>query len=316
MEFIREYQLLYKLVIVDGIGKCGKSLFANILSSFNTVEKQDYNDFIEYIALAHKYNKISPDIAVAILKTQMDCALYNNMVGRQINTRVTDNSSLYNYHTPSKYIERSVGMEGSDIATKVLEEKPIYLTWSHDLINKSDVIFESFGSGLEFFYINRRPIDIIYEWSLKNYSERMSKDATEMQYCIKYKDTSVPVIALGWEEEFLTCKPLERTIRLIHSCFRLNLQELIKKQHYKNLHIINFEDLVTNPQITIEKLKNIIGIEPLPLLKKLLLKENVPRLLNEQEYQERKATIANNTSGNYSDLLILMDQMYQQIREL
>ncbi|EKD71448.1 MAG: hypothetical protein ACD_46C00181G0013 [uncultured bacterium] len=316
MEFIRENILLNKLIIVDGIGKCGKSIMLDLISSFRSVEKKDFNPFLEYIGLAYKYNKISIDMATAILKTEMDSELYNNMIGRYINTRLSDDTSLYKYHSPAKYIERSLAQDGPVVSKKVLAENPIYLCWSHDLINKSDIIFHAFESRLEWIYLNRRPIDIIYEWNKKNYSQRMSKDPTEMQYSIKYQNTCVPEVALGWEQEFLDISPDERTVKMIHTYFKWNREALFKKQDYSNLHVINFEDLVTQPLREIEKLKQIIGNKPLPCIDKILLSANCPRIINEHEYEERETNIKKNISKKYADLISEIKLMYEDIKQL
>ncbi|HLB41780.1 MAG TPA: hypothetical protein VJN02_02815 [Gammaproteobacteria bacterium] len=316
MEFKREHTLLNKLIIVDGTGRCGKSLVLDLISLFPSVEKKEFNSFLEYIGLAHKYNKISTDMAIAILKTEMDTELYNNMIGRYINTRLSDDTSLYQYHSPSKYLKRSLEEDGPIISEKVLTEKPIYLCWSHDLINKSDIIFEAFKNNLEWIYVNRRPVDIIYEWNMKKYSKRMSKDPTEMQYNIKFQDTTVPEVALGWEEEFLKITPAERTVKMIYTYFKLNREALLKKRKYKNLHIVNFEDLVTQPNKEIEKLRNMTGDEPLSVINQVLAKANCPRILNDNEHAERETSILKTISSCYVDLLSETNRMYEDIRQL
>ncbi len=57
MEFVRDCQLIYKLLLVDGIGRSGKVMLAEILTGFRSIEKQEYNEFIEYISMAYKYRK-------------------------------------------------------------------------------------------------------------------------------------------------------------------------------------------------------------------------------------------------------------------
>lgn len=316
MEFIREHTLLNKLIVVDGIGKCGKSLLLDIITCFSGVEKQEYNEFLEYIALAYKYEKISIDMAVAILKTQMDTELYNNMIGRYTNTRISDATSVYKYHTPERYIARSVSEDGAIVHSRVQSEKPVYLCWSHDLINKSDIIFETFNDKLEFIYLNRRPVDIIYEWGTVGYSQRMANDPTEMQYCIKYGNDSVPEAAFGWEEEFLRITPHERTVKLIHTYFKLNQEALFKKREYKNIHVINFEELLTNPYHEIEKLKNIIGNATLAHLDLMLAKARCPRVLNDNDLLKREKEIRQTISNEYAALLPEINEMYENIKSL
>lgn len=316
MEFKREQSLLNKLIIVDGTGKCGKSILLNILSCFEGVEKPEFNSFLEYIALAYHHKKISSDIAKAILQTEMDTELYNNMIGRYINTRLTDDTSVYKYHSPAKYLKRSLEEDGPGTYKKVLAEKPIYICWAHDLINKSDIIFEAYGYKLEWIYLNRNPIDIIYEWNKQYYSQRMAQDPTEMQYNVKYKNTTVPEIAIGWEEEFLVINPIERTIKMIYTYFLRNLDALQKKQTYKNLHVINFENLVVNPHAEIENLKNTMGREILPVIDQVLLNMQCPRILNKQTWVKRKEEIIKSIPNYYANLLAEIEVMYESIKNL
>lgn len=317
MEFVRAHSLLHKLAIVDGIGRCGKSLLIQLLTAFESVEKMEYNGVLEYVAIADKFQKISRDVGIAILKTDIDTALYNNMIGRNINTRLSDDTSIYKYHSPEKYIQRSLNPDGSTVANLVQTEKPIYLCWTHDLIHKSDLIFDAFQNKLLFFYINRLPVDLVYEWhNVKNYVGRMSKDPTEMQLCIKFKDNSVPEIAYGWEEEFLSLNPLDRTIKLIYTYFKLNYAGLCNKIQNENLFIFNFEEMISNTIFIVNRLKDILNRKTLPVLEKILLESRCPRELGQNEYDRRKKLILENASKKYIPLLDEANDFYEKIKQL
>ena len=234
MKFATRNQLLNELILVDGIGRSGKVMLAEIITGFERVEKQDYHEFLEYIPLAYKYNKIEKDIAIAILQTQMDTELYKNMIGRSVNTRPSDYTSLYKYHSPEIYLKRQTAEDGPIIAQVVQDEKPVYLNWCHDMIQKSDIVFEAFKEKVKLIYINRRPIDIIYEWDQKDFGERIASDPTEMQYIIDYNGRLVPEMTFGWEDEYLQMNSLERIVKLIFISFERNLQAL-KNNRYNYL---------------------------------------------------------------------------------
>lgn len=313
MEFKRKNLLLNELILVDGVGRSGKVMLAEIITGFNRVEKQDYHEFLEYIPLAYKYGKISKDIAISILQTQMDTELYKNMIGRSVNTRPTDYTSLYKYHTPQKYLKREVLEDGSIIGQKVLDEKPIYLNWCHDLIQKSDIIFEAFEDKVKLLYINRRPIDIIFEWDKKNFGERIANDTTEMQYMMQYENEFVPELAIGWEDEYLTMNPLERIVKMIYISFQRNLEAMNRIKIDNQVMIINFEDLVTKTEMLVDKIEIFIKTDKLPVLNNILLKENCPRILDDKEFNTRKDNIENRISDEYKHYLIELEEMYNKI---
>ena len=239
------------------------------------------------------------------------------MMGRNINTRLSDDTSLYRFHSPEKYLKRSLDTDGSIISQLVQKEKPIYLCWAHDLIHRANIIFEAFDGKLEYFYVNRRPANIISDWCRGyNFCTRMAKDPTEMQFSIKHKNNVVPAIAIGWEDEYLTCNPIERTIKLIYSFMLHNYQGLLSHKEKNNLHVINFEDLVVFPQKIIEKIQGIFQKNPLPILKRILQQENCPRVISESEYIEKKFSFIKKISPCYIALLDEMDALYDSTKKL
>jgi len=313
VKFIRDNLLLNELILVDGIGRSGKVMLAEILTGLERVEKQDYHEFLEYIPLAYKYNKISKDMAISILQTQMDTELYKNMIGRSINNRPTDYTSLYKFHSPHKYLKRQIDEDGPIIADKVLEERPIYLNWCHDLIQKSDIIFEAFKNKVKIIYINRRPIDIIYEWNQKNFGERIANDPTEMQYIIEYNQQFVPELAVGWEDEYLSISALERIVRMIYVSFKRNLKALQTTKFSNQVMVINFEDLVTKPDNKVIELSSFVNSTPLSVMKNILVKENCPRILLEEEFNNRKSDILDKVKNDTKYYIEEMESIYLEI---
>jgi hypothetical protein len=316
MEFERKNLLLNELILVDGIGRSGKVMLAEIITGFERVEKQDFHEFLEYISLAYKYEKIEKDMAISILRTQLDTELYKNMIGRSINTRLTDYTSLYKYHSPELYLKRQLGVDGSIVAKKVNAEKPIYLNWCHDMIQKSELIFESFSKQVKLVYINRNHIDIIYEWDQKNFGERMASDPTEMQYTIKYMDTVVPEIAYGWEEEYLSINNMERIVKMIYVSFKRNLEALKNTNYSSQILVLNFEEIVTKPNKAICKLEKFIKSNSLDCINNILQKERCPRVLDKSEVGMREKQIFSQISDEYNEYMDEMENIYNQIVEL
>jgi|LWDU01.1.fsa_nt_gi predicted DNA-binding protein YlxM (UPF0122 family) len=315
MEFKRKYVLLNELILVDGLGRSGKVMLAEIITGFERVEKQNFNVFLEYITLAYKYGKIEKDMAISILKTQFDTELYNNMIGRSVNTRLTDYTSLYKYHSPEVYLKRQLDVDGPIIAEKVNTERPICLNWCHDMIQKSELIFEAFNEKVKLIYINRNPIDIIYEWDQKKFGDRIARDSTEMQYTIKYMDTVVPELAYGWEEEYLKINSMDRIIKMIYVSFKRNLEALKNTNYRTQILVQNFEDIVTEPDISIHKIEKFINSRPLDCIHNILQKERCPRVLDQYENKIRENNIRSQASKKYSEYIDDTKNMHNQIKQ-
>ena len=327
MQFIRKKQLLNRLLIGDGIGRAGKSLLCHVLTGFKRVEKISYYNCLEFISLGHYHKKISNDMAVAILRTELDTHVFDQMNGRNVNTRPDDYSSINNYHTPQKYIDRQdidktskVEYHGNPnagvIENKIQQEQPIFLTFAHDLIFKSKPVFEAFEDKVRLIYLNRLPVDLLYEWHVKDFGERIGNDPTETDYLISINNKSIPEYAHDWPDEYLSITPLERIIKIIYTCFKRNYLGLEEHKHDDRVKIIEFEELITTPSAVVDDLSKYLNLDILDCMNNILKENNCPRELNNKEYADREKYIINNISGKYKSLLDEMSEIHQKISKL
>lgn len=324
MEFIRNRELLHRLVLADGLPRSGKSMLSNILTGYDHMEKIQYYEFIEYISLGYYHQKISHDMAKTILRTQMDAALFDQMIGRNINTRPDDYSGLNNYHTPKKYTDRQDlitspnpefhgNPHGSTIAKRVKNEEPICLSFTHNVLSRSNIIFDSFDKKVSFVYLNRRPIDLIYEWHRKDFGVKLGADPTDITYWIKKDDRALPIFTKDWEDEYENMLPIDRVIKMILNCFKENLEGYEKSANKKQIKIINFEELVTKPFEVTEDISQFLQLSILPQMAELIKQENCPRQLLEKEYNDRQNTIRKNCSKKYLTDLDILDDIYGRL---
>lgn len=102
----RKKYLAEKIVFVDGLPGCGKTLMSPIIGSLERVELLTYAYEIEYLCSTYYLEKLSSDAAVTLIRLLTDLKLYNLMMSREINFRPSDLSSVFRDHTPIRYIER------------------------------------------------------------------------------------------------------------------------------------------------------------------------------------------------------------------
>ncbi|MBT5399320.1 hypothetical protein HOL24_02115, partial [bacterium] len=114
-----------KIVFVDGLPGCGKTLFSSIISAMDKVELLSYSYEIEHICQLFYLEKIQLDAAKTMISIQTDLKLYNTMMGRDVNFRPSDLSSALNYYNPSKYFNRLNDVGDAAIPEKIIQEKPI-----------------------------------------------------------------------------------------------------------------------------------------------------------------------------------------------
>ena len=106
----RNKMMAENIVIVDGQPGCGKSMMSPIVSSFKRVELLTYIFEIEwlcdYLALK-KFLKMQH----FLIRMLIDHKIYQQMMGRETNFRISDVSSIFNYHSPEKYIKEFSNLE-------------------------------------------------------------------------------------------------------------------------------------------------------------------------------------------------------------
>ena len=103
---IRKNHLASKVVFIDGLPGCGKTLFSTIISSLHKVEKITYSYDIEQLCAIAYLNRIEPDAVVAMIGMSSDLLIYDSMMSRNVNFRPSDLSSIFNHPDKLKYLKR------------------------------------------------------------------------------------------------------------------------------------------------------------------------------------------------------------------
>jgi hypothetical protein len=214
MRLSRNNTLSKDILLIDGIGRSGKFYISNLVSSFDRVEISQLNNAFDLIPRLYRIGKIYRDAAIIYLKIEADLGLSENMIGRRINFRKGDSSSIYNYPNPDEYKQRLDMDEGDDVVIRVNKDKPIYQTVTHNAIANARLFFDAFES-CKMIYCIRNPIDVVYSWVKKGFGERIGIDPREVQLTQLYNDTTLPIYTYGWEEEYMSINEYERVVKMI-----------------------------------------------------------------------------------------------------
>ncbi len=266
-----------KIVFVDGLPGCGKTLFSSIISAMDKVELLSYSYDIEHICQLFYLDKIQLDAAITMISIQTDLKLYNTMMGRDVNFRPSDLSSALNYYNPSKYFNRLNDVGDAAIPEKIIQEKPILNFSVHNMLAFSDPVWESLGERCVFIEVVRHPLYMVRQQALntqnmiataRSFSVYFEKDSNELIYYVK-----------GWEDKYLQSNSFERVIY-----FMDNLTSKTQKARDKltlefesNVLTIPFEQFVLDPDLWMDKIAEVIGTNITNETRKIMKEQNVPR---------------------------------------
>ena len=334
-DITRKDILLEKLIIVDGQPGCGKSMVSPIISSFKNVEKLSFIFEMEFISRLYKFNKITEDATSALFKLFVDLKLYEQMMGRNVNFRKTDVSSIHNYPFLDKYLQRIERPGDELIPKRIKNEKPIMHLTTHDMFLHADILFKTFQKKLILVEVVRHPLYMLIQQSLN--FERIFGNIRDINIYYNYKNNEFPYFARSWENEYNKLNNVEKAIKTID--YHTKINDSVRKnlnKFNKNIITIPFEIFVKKPDNYLKQIIDVTGTSFSSKTKKIIKSQNIPRekiadgidlkiykrcgwtpskknLNEEQELNiRRNYAIKNNVSKKYLNILDKLSHNYEK----
>ena len=206
--------LTEKVVVLNGLSGCGKTMLAPIIGALPRVELMQYSYPLEYVCQLKYLGRIERDVASAMAGLITDLQLYNAMMGRETNFRPTDLSSVFRNPRPMRYFLRLFQAGDEAVINRIQIERPILLLTTHNLLPISLPIFEALGPRVLFVELVRHPLYRIIQHSIAMEREQFETGGNSRSFLMmfEHKGIRLPWYAYGWEETFLTASPIEKAI--------------------------------------------------------------------------------------------------------
>lgn len=273
----RKYHLAEKVVFVDGLPGCGKTLFSTLIAALDRVELLSYAYEIEHCCSLYHLDKIAMDAAKALIRIQADLKLYNIMMGRDLNFRPTDLSSALKNHNPARYFQRLFAAGDEAIPGIIEKEQPILNLAVHNLISYSYPIWEALGERCVFVEIVRHPLYMVRQQSLN--MEKLLEDARDFTVYFSYKNRELPYYVQGWEDAYINSTPMERAVHLIDQLTSKarQVKQGLKQQHKDHVITIPFEPFVLDPDPWMRKVADLLQTNITEVTRRVMSEQNVPR---------------------------------------
>ena len=303
------------LVFIGGLTRSGKSFLCPIISSLNNSETFICDSIAENIYYANFLKKIDDDYAKFFLKLIYNEKIYNLRIGRNLNRRDADYSSITHSVIQKIYDKREKSTkEGDDIINKIKKDKNFFPIMFHDVLLKPKLIFESFQNS-KIIFIERHPVELIYEWENKKYYGDFYSNPRNMTLSHKYNDKLYPYWCFDSEQEFSNLKnSFEKTIFLIEKLYTKQKKNFLSlnKKNKKNIMIIKYDAMVGT---TNYKLKAILSFLKTTKGKKtnyIIKKQNGNRDLNNEFKKKQREKILSCISLEYKKKLYKLEKIYEK----
>jgi hypothetical protein len=263
------------IIIIDGLWGVGKSLLGPIISGMENVEKVKIEYIYEHVATLHYLEKINDDAASWMLKTYADSSQYNNLIGREVNLRWSDDSGLAINPNALVYIKRLFASDGDHKIVEINTNNIALNIMSHLLMLTPTPIFNAYGDRVKIIEIVRHPLYMVKHWCA--YLERFDSPR-EFTVSFNYKNEKVPWFAKGWEYEYIKANTVDKALLCISRLYSLLDSETEKAiSNGNNILTISFENLVMAHDEPLKKIESFLGRKHYPKLSELLRKQKIPR---------------------------------------
>ena len=303
-----------KIVFVSGNTRSGKAVMLKIIASLKGVEKVNFSPLMEQANFLTLTNNISKDAAIYFQRRAFSILDYNLRIGREINFRKKDFTSIYEYRNPKKYLKNLKSQEGDKVIAKLKKEKSVVPIMIHHGLSTPN-LFSAFDNFV-FFEMIRNPVSIVYSWLKKGYDEKFYYSYRVGCLTLKYKNKIVPYYAHGWEKKYLQLNKYEKVIEIFLRLEKFK-EKTLKKLNIKDKKKINYirlEDLYINPLLILNKIEKILKKRKTNYTNKIFKQEKLPRTIDLYNTQYQKEMIKKKVSSIYFKKLLQLENKYFKIK--
>jgi hypothetical protein len=263
------------IIFIDGLWGTGKSMLGPIISGMEGVEKVKVELVFEYMGILRYLDKISPDAASWILKTYVDLSQYNNLIGREINLRWSDDSGFANNPNGLRYIKRLFGGEGDQIVADINDNNLALNIMTHMLMLVAGPVIDAYGDRVKIVEMVRHPLYMVRHW----YAFLQRFDSPRIfTVSFDHKGSNIPWFAAGWENEFVEADTMDKALLSIiklYDWLDISTKEATTKG--ANVLTLSFESLAMAPDESLETLASFLGRQHHSRLPSILRKQKIPR---------------------------------------
>lgn len=298
---------------VSGFTRSGKAMLMNLISTFKNVEKSHTDVLLEQIYYLHKIKKINSEVAIYLLKKNLNITQFYNSIGRNVNYKKNDFSSVHNYHNPNLYLERT---ESLTQRLDVISGEYLFQIMLHSGMNSGKLLLQS-SNSLKIIEIFKNPVELVFSWIKKKYGKDIYKKPNVYVLTIKYKNKILPFYARNWEDKYLKMSQYDRCAYMIFKLYddRKNEIKKLSTAEKKKILFIGFDNFINKPFQEIKKISRFIKKKPTKKTFINFKNEKIPRNSFENDYYNKVKFLKRNlTKKTFEKLLKYEKEYFKQIK--
>ena len=301
-----------KLVFIGGHSKCGKSFLCPIVSSLKNSEMFICEPVSENIYYTYYLQKMDYDFAKFFLKRIYNERVHNLSIGRNLNKRINDYSSILNFKDPNIYFKRE--NSSAKQLYKNYNTKSFYPIMFHDVMLSPNILLDSFKNA-KIIYIDRHPVDMIIEWEKNGYYGEVYSNKKNTTLSFKYKDKLYPYWWLGDEEKFSKINNnFEKIILSLEKIYIKQKKNFLrfKKKYPKKFFYVNFDEMTEKTDFTVKNISKFLNTKQDNKTNTIINKENGNRKIDTKDRLVKRDHILRQVSNKYHKIFINLEKIYEK----
>ena len=312
MKIFQREKLVDDLLLVDGITRAGKFLLADLLAGCKNVEHVQYFGLFEHLAYMVRMGVIEKEVSGAILQCQVDNSAYDLMVGRNLNSRIGDKSSIYRSPHFKEYLRRTLDDDGQRITDEVKKGERYFTYIVHETLPNIDVYFETYPD-LKVINIERNPVDLVYSWYRKGWGRRWGVDPIDFSMSFEGTEGPIPWFVYKIYEQWENSNEMDKIILAQSQVYEMSKTKLnsLTKLNKSKILFISYEDIVTQPLKEVESMARFLDREILPIITAILARENLPNDHPKGKRSEKLNVIKSLASEQCFEMLQELNSLYE-----
>lgn len=303
--FAFQENIAYNLLFVDGITRCGKSIFSSVIGSLEGCEHLRFSTLLEHVVPSLFFKVTDPNFAASSMRTIFNEFAYETLLSRNANFRPDDQTSVLNYYNPRLYIDRLQREEGDNVVEELRSKARIFPYQTHDLMVHLEYL-DSLQFDYKMIELYRHPVDNIYSWYTRGWGERFFDDATSFTLSIEHDGKILPWYCVGYEAEWCALNPMERCVRTVVDLLRQSVAQQKRAQNPDRILTTTFEDMVERTDREMKRICEFLGRDTTAWTQHYLSLANCPRVLDPDS---RKAKLKTFKAG-------ISETLYESILEI
>lgn len=305
------------MLFVDGISRSGKKLTCKVVSHLEGVDYFQYASLVENTAYLQALGHIDLVEAARFIRFNIDEIIYNRAIGRNLNTRESDETSVTRSPDAEEYFRRAKAPDGQAALDRFNSEGRVALFHTHSILAFIEVLLEAYPT-LKLIHVTRHPVDIAEDWLRRGWGERWGVDPLAFNITAETNASVVPWYAAEWAVAYQDMTPAERCIEAVVRLQDADARKLqsLDESKREQIHQFAFENLITDPDAVIKGLSKFVGAKPHKKMPELLSSENCPAVLPLKARQDNLKKLQADSSGETITRLLDAAAAYEAARSI